>query len=97
MHGNRCLVADSMGDDAMSQKLYLIVSGSVFFLVGIFHLLRLLYQWQVLVGPSEVPYSLSYVGCPVSLGYSVWACWLLVRTSRAGLGAHSEPKEGGAP
>jgi hypothetical protein len=79
----------------MSQKLYLIVSGIVFLLVGIFHVLRLLYHWQVFVGPSEVPYSLSYVGCPVSLGYSVWACWLLVRTYRADLGARGEPRGGG--
>jgi hypothetical protein len=63
----------------MSQKLYLIISGAIFFLVGTFHLLRLVYGWPIVVGARMVPYSLSYVGFPVSIGYSVWACWLLFR------------------
>jgi hypothetical protein len=68
----------------MSQKLYLIVSGAIFLLVGIFHLLRLLYHWPIVVGPRTIPYALSYVGFPVSTGYSVWACWLLRRASQRG-------------
>ena len=63
----------------MSQKLYLIISGAIFFLVGTFHLLRLVYHWPIVVGTRIVPYSLSYVGFPASIGYSVWACWLLFR------------------
>lgn len=61
----------------MSQKLYLIVSGAVFLLVAVFHLIRLVNQWPIAVGPHTVPIALSYVGCPVSFGYSVWAAWLL--------------------
>jgi hypothetical protein len=61
----------------MCQKLYLIISGAIFFLVGIFHLFRLVYHWPIVVASSRVPYSLSYVGFPASIGYSVWACWLL--------------------
>ena len=61
----------------MSQKLYLIVSGAVFLLVAVFHFLRLAHQWPIMVGPHTVPFALSYVGCPVSLGYSIWAAWLL--------------------
>jgi hypothetical protein len=63
----------------MSQKVYLIISGAIFFLVGIFHLLRLVYHWPIIVGTMMVPHALSYVGCPVSFGYFVWACWLLFR------------------
>lgn len=63
----------------MSLKLYLIISGAIFFLVGIIHLLRFIYLWPVVVGTTVVPLALSYIGCPVSLGYSVWACWLLFR------------------
>jgi len=62
----------------MSQKLYLVISGAIFFLVGIFHLFRLVYNWPIVVGTKMVPYSLSYVGFPASIGYSVWACWLLL-------------------
>jgi hypothetical protein len=63
----------------MLLMLYLIISGDIFSLVGIFHLLRLVYQWPIIVGTTMVAHALSYIGCPVSLGYSVWACWLLFR------------------
>jgi hypothetical protein len=63
----------------MNQRLYLIVSGAVFFLVGIFHLLRLVYHWPVVVGTRMIPYDLSYVGLPVAIGYCIWAGWLLRR------------------
>jgi hypothetical protein len=63
----------------MARQLYLIISGAIFLLVGIFHLLRLLYHWPIVVGTRTVPYALSYVGCPVSFAYSVWAAWLLRR------------------
>lgn len=63
----------------MSNKLYLIISGAIFLLVGIFHLLRLVYHWPIMVGTRVIPHSLSYVGFPVSIAYSVWAGWLLRR------------------
>jgi hypothetical protein len=65
--------------DDMSIKLYLAISGVIFFLVGILHLLRLLYHWPIIYGTMIVPHALSYGGFPVSIGYSVWACWLLFR------------------
>jgi len=63
----------------MSIKLYLAVSCVIFFLVGILHLLRLLYHWPIIYGTMIVPHALSYVGFPVSIGYSVWACRRLFR------------------
>lgn len=75
----------------ISQKLYIGVSGLVFLLVGALHLLRLLYHWPVVVGPRTIPIALSFIGCPVSLGYSIWAAWLL-RAEIAG-GRHSAPRE----
>jgi len=63
----------------ISKKLYLIISGAIFLLVGIFHLLRLIYHWPIVVGTRVVPYALSYVGFPVAIGYAVWAYWLLRR------------------
>ena len=62
-----------------SGKLYLIISGGIFFLVGVFHFMRLLYHWPIVVGVRTLPYVLSYLGCPVSLAYFGWACWLLSR------------------
>lgn len=64
----------------MSLKLYLIVSGAIFLLVGLFHFLRLFYHWPIVVGPHTVPFALSYVGLPVSTAYCLWASWLLRAT-----------------
>ncbi|MDH4271835.1 MAG: hypothetical protein OEW18_07645 [Candidatus Aminicenantes bacterium] len=63
----------------INKKLYLAISGAIFLLVGIFHLLRLIYHWPIVVGTRAVPYALSYVGFPASIGYFAWACWLLRR------------------
>jgi hypothetical protein len=67
----------------MSRKLYWIISGSIFLLVGIFHLFRLIHHWPIVVGPRTIPFALSYVGCPASIGYAVWAAWLLRAGSHA--------------
>ncbi len=64
----------------MALRLYLVVSGAVFLLVGVFHLFRLIYGWSITVGPYTVPFALSYVGCPVATGYCIWAIWLLRAT-----------------
>ena len=53
--------------------------GAIFLLVGIFHLLRLVEHWPIVVGTTTVPYALSYVGLPGSTAYCVWAIWLLSR------------------
>jgi hypothetical protein len=66
----------------MAEKLYLIISGCIFLLVGVFHFFRLAYHWPILVGAHSVPFALSYIGGPVSIGYSVWAVWLLLAKSR---------------
>jgi len=63
----------------MSKKLYLTISGTIFLMVGIFHFLRLVYRWPVVVGTGAIPQSLSYVGFPMSTAYAVWAYALLRR------------------
>lgn len=66
----------------MLLKLYLIISGGIFFFVGIFHLLRLIYHWTIIVGTTVLPLELSYAGCPVSICYSIWAFLLLFRKQK---------------
>jgi hypothetical protein len=61
----------------MAKKLYLILSGAIFLLVAVFHLLRLLNHWPIVVGPRTIPFVLSYVGLPASMAYCAWATWLL--------------------
>jgi hypothetical protein len=61
----------------MAKKLYLILSGFVFLMVAVFHFLRLVEHWPIVVGTTTIPYALSYVGLPASAAYCVWAIWLL--------------------
>ena len=57
-------------------RAYLILSGSIFFLVALLHLLRLLFDWPIVFGSWAVPYWASYLGFPVASGYCAWAWWL---------------------
>jgi len=61
----------------MAQELYLIFSEVIFLLVAVFHLLRLVNHWPIVVGPRTIPFVLSYVGLPASAAYCAWAIWLL--------------------
>jgi len=61
----------------MGSKLYFIVSGFVFLLVSLFHILRIVNQWPIIVGPRVIPFWLSYIGGPVSFAYFIWAAWCL--------------------
>ncbi len=67
----------------MALKLYLVLSGAIFLLVAVFHLLRLINGWSIVVGPHVVPFALSYLGLPASTAYCVWAAWLLRATRGA--------------
>ena len=68
----------------MPKKLYLMLSGAVFFLVAMAHLLRLVNHWTIVVGPRTIPFALSYVGLVASAGLCVWALWLLFARERRG-------------
>jgi hypothetical protein len=62
-----------------SAKVYVILSGAIFFFVAVFHLLRLLNHWPIVVGGTSIPIALSYFGLPASAAYCTWAVWLLAR------------------
>lgn len=58
-------------------KLYVIVSGGVFFLVGLLHLLRIVFQTPVVIGTISFPMVFSYGGLSASIGAVVLAVYLL--------------------
>ena len=66
----------------MAARLYLIPSGLVFLLVAVFHLLRLVAHWPIVVGATAIPFALSWIGLPASAAYCAWAVWLLARERR---------------
>jgi len=59
-----------------SRTLYLVISGSIFLMVALLHLLRLVYHWPITIGSWTLPHWVSYVGFPAASGYCIWAFWL---------------------
>ncbi len=57
----------------MYQKFYLLLSGAIFFLVAMLHLVRILFDFSIIVAGWIVPLWISYIGFPVALGYTIWA------------------------
>jgi hypothetical protein len=57
----------------VSTKPFLLVSGFIFFIVGLLHLLRLLYGWPVQFDAWNVPDWVSCLGLIVAWGLSAWA------------------------
>ena len=57
----------------MTQKLYLLISGSVFALIGLFHLIRIIYQWSVQIGALGIPQWPSWLVIVAGTILSIWA------------------------
>lgn len=54
-------------------KGYLVISGIIFSLVALAHLLRLLNHWDVVIGPWNAPMFLSWGGLIVPGCLAAWA------------------------
>jgi len=57
----------------MNDKTYLIVSGVIFGLITIGHLIRLIFQIPVQVGALNIPVWPSALGLIVALSLCIWA------------------------
>ncbi len=57
----------------MTEKLYLIISGVIFALIGLFHLLRIMFQWPAVVGAWTVPFTISLMVIMVAAVLTFWA------------------------
>lgn len=57
----------------MTCRTYLWFSGSIFGLVAVLHVLRLLNGWSFQVGPLTLPVALSWAGAAVAAGLCLWA------------------------
>lgn len=60
-----------MTDSAV--RPYLLLSGTLFALVALLHLVRVLQGWAFELGPWSVPVSVSVVGTLVPAALSLWA------------------------
>jgi len=56
----------------MQQKLFQVIAASIFGLISIVHIVRIVLGWEVHVGPTEIPFSISWAGLIVTAVLSVW-------------------------
>jgi hypothetical protein len=62
----------------MPQKIYLVVSGLIFDLVFLLHVLRIIFGWRVELGEFEVPMWISWVSLAVA-GYLALSAYRLLK------------------
>jgi hypothetical protein len=62
-------------------KPYHLVSGIIFGVVALVHLLRLINQWPLILGPWSAPMSISWVAFIIAGYLSVWS-FRLIRSAR---------------
>ncbi|MDJ0660717.1 MAG: hypothetical protein QNJ42_14700 [Crocosphaera sp.] len=64
----------------MTEKLYLIISGVIFALIGLLHLLRIVFQLPAMVGIWTVPFAMSVLAIIVAIGlaFSAFRLYRLV-------------------
>lgn len=48
------------------EKMYIKLTGTIFSIVAILHLLRLIFGWEVIMGNWQIPIWVSFVGVGVS-------------------------------
>jgi len=63
----------------MNSRGYLVISGAIFAIVAILHLLRVLNNWVLVLGPWSAPIWVSWMGTVVPVVLGVWAFRLASR------------------
>jgi hypothetical protein len=56
----------------MNKKIPLIVAGSIFAIVSVFHLLRIVYHIEIIFGGSVLPIGTSFIGLAIALLLALW-------------------------
>lgn len=64
----------------MNSRCYLVLSGVIFGVVGLLHLVRVVADWALVMGPWSVPMAISWLGILVPGALCAWA-WTLARRS----------------
>lgn len=61
----------------MSEKNYFLISATIFALVALLHIVRLLTHWSVQIGTVTVPFWVSWLGLLIAGALSIWAFRLI--------------------
>ena len=48
------------------QKMYIKLTGLIFSIIAILHLLRLIFRWDVIMGDWQIPVWVSFIGVAAS-------------------------------
>ena len=65
----------------MDQKTFTFVSGVIFFLIAVMHVMRLAYGWEAVIGGYILPMWLSWAGAAIS-AYLAYAAYQLTQRRR---------------
>ena len=63
----------------MGQKRYLAISGAIFGLVAVAHILRVMFNWSFAIGGWSAPMLASWVALFVAIAMCVWAISLATK------------------
>lgn len=61
-----------------TMQAYFVVSGLIFGLVAVIHLVRAVNGWVFIIGPMEIPNAVSWVGFVVTATLCYWAVRLAI-------------------
>jgi hypothetical protein len=64
----------------MSSRCYLAISGVIFGIVAVLHLLRVVNGWALVLGPWSAPMWVSWLGIVVPAILCIWAIRLATRS-----------------
>ncbi len=64
-------------DLKVSEKIYLLISATIFTIVALLHFVRLFTHWSFQIGAIIVPVWMSWFGLLVAATLSIWAFSLL--------------------
>jgi hypothetical protein len=56
----------------LNRNTYMTVTATLFLVVGIVHLLRIIFGWQVEVGGMNIPFWASWLVVPVSVALAIF-------------------------
>ncbi len=63
----------------MDNKTYLLISGAIFGLVAVGHILRVMFNWSFAMGGWNAPMSASWIALFVAAAMCVWAISLAAK------------------
>ena len=62
---------------------YVFISGVIFVLIAIIHLIRVIKDWSFNLGPMEFPIGFSWVGMIIAAAMFIWAVIVALKSDQS--------------